>query len=217
MMDMSRSNRADGEATRGRILEVAGEFLASKGLADTTSKEIAERAGVNMASINYHFGSRGGLYKAVLAEAHRRLIDRDDLDRLFASNLPAHRKLHGLIGFLVDGGAGAARWPIMVLGRELLSPSPHLASLQQEEIFPKLRIILPVLHEISTIPADDPVLWRCLPCVVAPCIMTVLLSRAKPGLDEVSGPMSREDLIDHLCRYAIGGLEAIGRAHGNET
>ena len=55
---------------------------------------------MDLASINYHFGSRSGLYQAVLAEAHRRLMDVADLQRLAQSRLAATDKLRAVIGHL---------------------------------------------------------------------------------------------------------------------
>ena len=44
-----RAPRSDGAATRARILQVSGEMFAAAGLADTSNKDIAARAGVNPA------------------------------------------------------------------------------------------------------------------------------------------------------------------------
>ena len=65
--------RTDGQATRERILEAAGELIGANGYAQTTAKAVADRAEVSLTLINYHFGGREGLYRAVLIEAHRRL------------------------------------------------------------------------------------------------------------------------------------------------
>ncbi len=59
-----RALRTDGEATYNRILETAGKLFATSGFAETSSKAIAAKAEVDLASINYHFGSRSGLYQA---------------------------------------------------------------------------------------------------------------------------------------------------------
>jgi len=72
-----RSSRSDGEVTRARIIDIAGRLFAQNGYGETTSKEISEQADINMAAINYHFGSRENLYLAVLEEADRRLVDLD--------------------------------------------------------------------------------------------------------------------------------------------
>lgn len=59
----------------------ASAFLkrSANGFAGAPSKTIAAAAKADMASINYHFGNRDGLYRAVLVEAHHRIIDRADI------------------------------------------------------------------------------------------------------------------------------------------
>src|SRR3954469_24947558 len=97
----ARRQRADGTGTRDRILECAGELFAATGYAETTAKAIAAAARVDLASINYHFGSRTGLYQAVLVEAHRRLITLELLERLERADAPATAKFERLIEVLV--------------------------------------------------------------------------------------------------------------------
>ena len=127
MKKAARAPRPDGEATRARILEAAGELFAAHGYAEAASKAIAARAEVDLASINYHFGSRSGLYQAVLAEAHRRLMDVADLQRLAQSRLAATDKLRAVIGHLVGNAlSGAENWHISVLTAEILAPSSHI-------------------------------------------------------------------------------------------
>lgn len=76
------STRSDGRETRDHIIECAGRIYARDGYYKATSKEICETAGVNQGAVNYHFGNRDGLYKAVLAEAHRHIIDIQSLKEL---------------------------------------------------------------------------------------------------------------------------------------
>ncbi len=208
----TRAQRTDGETTYNRILDVAGVRIAARGFATTTSKEIAAEAGVDLASINYHFGNRSGLYRAVLAEAHRRLLDVKDLDRLMARDIPAAEKLRCLIELVVQGALGELDWPVVVLGREILSPSAYLQAFQQEELWPKLQLLLPMLAEITALPPDDPALLRCIPCVLAPCVMTTLLLRNSATASGLPFNPSRELMIDHLYLYAMGGLQTIARA-----
>jgi AcrR family transcriptional regulator len=199
--------------TRRRILEVAGERFATAGFAETANKEIAARAEVDLASINYHFGSRTDLYQAVLAEAHRRFADLDDIERMVAGDRPAAEKLKDLVRFILGGVAGEIGWPMIVLGREILSPSSHLRILQQEEVAPKLQMILPVLSEITGIPPDDPVLLRCLPCIAAPCVLIALLGRASTPLTDRIHEAPFETLVEQISTYALGGLDAVGRRY----
>jgi TetR/AcrR family transcriptional regulator len=52
--------------TRESLLASATEAFAERGFSGARVDEIAERAGANKAMIYYHFGSKEGLYKAVL-------------------------------------------------------------------------------------------------------------------------------------------------------
>jgi AcrR family transcriptional regulator len=69
---------ADGEAstTKARILDAAYRRLAREGYASLSMREIAKDAGVNHALINYHFRTKDQLVIAVLDEANRRLLER---------------------------------------------------------------------------------------------------------------------------------------------
>ncbi|WP_341677505.1 TetR/AcrR family transcriptional regulator [Niveibacterium sp. SC-1] len=210
----SRGLRADGEATRARILEAAGELFAAGGYADTTSKAIAARAGVDQASINYHFGSRSGLYQALLADAHRRLVSLADLRQLAESRLAPAQKLRTLIEQLVQRATGSTQgWHLKVLVREILAPSPHCQTLFQEEIFPKVFFVRRLISEITAIPEDDPAITRCLLSVMAPCLMLLLGTSGIPGPVQELLRMPGEALSEHLHRYALAGLTAIAQEH----
>jgi TetR/AcrR family transcriptional regulator len=56
---------AEKEA-RARLIEAALPLFATKGFKAVSIKEISQTAGVNGALINYYFGSKDGLYEAVL-------------------------------------------------------------------------------------------------------------------------------------------------------
>jgi AcrR family transcriptional regulator len=62
--------------TKARILEAAYQRLAREGYAALSVREIARDAGVNFALIHYHFESKDQLVLAVLDEANRRLLER---------------------------------------------------------------------------------------------------------------------------------------------
>lgn len=218
MKKAARAPRPDGEATRARILEAAGELFAAHGYAEATSKAIAARAEVDLASINYHFGSRSGLYQAVLAEAHRRLMDVADLQRLAQSRLAATDKLRAVIGHLVGNAlSGAENWHISVLTAEILAPSSHIQVLFESEIPRKIAVVMAIASDISGIPQDDPALQRCLLSVIAPCLLLQIGRRGVPGPVQAMLRMPAETLVDHLSRFAIAGLEAIGRDYAGSA
>lgn len=69
--------------TKARILEAAFQRLAREGYGALSIREIAKDAGVNHALVNYHFKSKEQLVIAVLDEANRRLLARQQ--RLYAA------------------------------------------------------------------------------------------------------------------------------------
>lgn len=56
-----RRARGGGEEVRARLREAARGCVAERGIAGATSREITERAGVNLASITYYYGSKDEL------------------------------------------------------------------------------------------------------------------------------------------------------------
>jgi AcrR family transcriptional regulator len=54
------------KATRARIIKAAARIFAEHGYEGASIRSIVAKADVNQAAINYHFGSKEGLYRAVL-------------------------------------------------------------------------------------------------------------------------------------------------------
>ena len=53
--------------TKNKILDAAEQLFADKGFNGTSLREITGAAGVNLAAVNYHFGSKKELIKAVMS------------------------------------------------------------------------------------------------------------------------------------------------------
>ncbi len=61
--------------TKEKILTVARELFALKGFEGASVREIAKRASVNIAAINYHFDTKEKLFNQVMDLAHREASD----------------------------------------------------------------------------------------------------------------------------------------------
>ena len=64
--------------TRDRILDAAERLFAQQGFDLTSLRALTTEADVNLAAVNYHFGSKERLFEAVLA----RLIAPINAERL---------------------------------------------------------------------------------------------------------------------------------------
>lgn len=117
------------DSAPGKILAVARTLFAERGLAATSTRAIANHAGVNLALIHYHFGSKEQLY--------RRVVEQEVID------------LHRLIGeFFSPDAAPADILPNMprvamrlhrdhphlmqVMLREMADGGPHLSAILDE-------------------------------------------------------------------------------------
>ena len=54
-------------STRDRLLDVAERLFAERGVDATSLRAITTEAEANLASVNYHFGSKDGLFLEILA------------------------------------------------------------------------------------------------------------------------------------------------------
>lgn len=67
--NVGRPRGGDPAETRREILKAAEESFAASGFVGATTRQVANRAGVNVATLHYHFGNKERLYRAVLDEA----------------------------------------------------------------------------------------------------------------------------------------------------
>ncbi len=209
-----RAPRQDGENTRSHLLDVAGRLFAVHGYLGTSSKEICLRAGVNIAAVNYHFGSRDGLYGAVLVEAHRQVVSQESLLAFVQSDLGPRDKLRGLIShFVAQAGQGEKSWGFRVVLREMMSPSPMASTLINEAIAPKAGIVAGLMAGYLDLPLTHPAVQRGMMMTIVPCI-TMLLgpeslrTTVLPALNPTS-----EGLVEDMTTFVLAGLDALAAAH----
>lgn len=213
-----RGKRGDGDLTRSRILEAAGRLVAECGYASMTSKEVCARACVNMAAVNYHFGSREGLYAAVLSEAHDRLFTLERLQQLLAEGT-AREKLSRTLDELLDHLHGPRSWHVRVLAREFFLPTGRLDTFLQEKVHPKARLLRGLLSEVTGIPQEAPQLDCCIASSIGTCMMFIMLDQAVadsllPNMTKKSASLDRtikDFLFAGLDDAAAQWREASGR------
>lgn len=88
------------EDKKDHILHIAEKLFALHGYDGASTRAIAQEAGVNLAMLNYYFGSKEGVYKAVLQS---RLVDfHQILSNINEENISPWDKLKKCIELYVD-------------------------------------------------------------------------------------------------------------------
>ncbi len=121
-----------GAETRARLIEAALDVFGRLGLEGATTRQIAKRAGVNLAAIVYHFGGKEALHLAVAEHVVSRISDllQPVLAEMadagaVASPAAARAALSHVLGHYVDvilGTAEAERWSRFIV-REQMQPT----------------------------------------------------------------------------------------------
>lgn len=201
--------REDGRETRALIIECAGKLIAEKGYAKTTSKEICQMAQVNMGAVNYHFGSRDGLYLAVMEEVHAYLMNLGELNKIAQSGKSPREKVESFLDFYVANAYDNKDWHVLAWARELLNPPEFIDEVLVRNALPKLAVVLDIFVEYTGLAKDDLRLYTCLLSTMAP-FGILFLARSNnvkyEKLLPVNYPLA--DVIVQLKKFAFAGLES---------
>lgn len=113
--------------TPQRLLQATRECLGRKGLAATTSRDIAASAEANLAAITYYFGSKDDLVAAALLEGLREWL-APAIEVLGREGEPAERTMTAIQTLTVTFDAHRADAPLYL---EALLQSRRMESLQR--------------------------------------------------------------------------------------
>jgi AcrR family transcriptional regulator len=124
--------------TRTRILDAAEELFMQHGFEATSMRVLTARAGVNLAAVNYHFGSKHALIEAVF----RRRLDPMNIARIAelerlekdagARALSPETIIRAFIGEslrMIEDTKGGGRNFIRLLGRTYTEPAKSIRAL----------------------------------------------------------------------------------------
>ncbi len=196
------------DQTKARLLEAAGEEFADKGFELARVRTICERAGANLAAVNYHFGDKEHLYIAVLREAHRCGLDEEvqDPDPKVA---PAER-LRTFIHHFLSRVLAMNRpedWQHRLMLREMLAPTPFSDVLVREVIRPRFERMKSLMRMICP-QADDRRLNALVFSVIGQCLHYKM---ARGITVRLIGQTSYHELdlhflTDHITGFCLAAL-----------
>jgi len=155
--------------TQTRILDAAEELFLLHGFEGASMRMLTARAGVNLAAINYHFGSKDALIEAVL----RRRLDPMNasriaaLDRLEADAAGRALAPEAIIGAfvgtslrMIEDARGGGRNFIRLLGRTYTDPDKRIRALIGQLYAPAMeRYKAAFTRALPDLPAEE-LVWR---------------------------------------------------------
>ena len=154
--------------TRTRILDAAEELFMQHGFEGTSMRTLTAKASVNLAAVNYHFGSKDALIEAVF---RRRLDPMNaariaELDRLEAApgSVPSSEAiirafLRASLAMVEDAKSGGRNF-IRLLGRAYTEPSKPIRALIGHLYAPAMaRYKSAFERALPELPKDE-LIWR---------------------------------------------------------
>jgi AcrR family transcriptional regulator len=210
--DPDREQDIPPKAARERILDTAEQLFAREGVTAVTLRSIAVAAEVNVAAVNYYFGSKEKLFEEMFV---RRVAPLNEarLDRLAAYLATARGKpsLEAIVRAyvlpaieLADASNASARAIIVQfsLGRILAMPEANKMLVRyydrlRAEYVAALKLALPSLE-------DEEVIWRyywmggCLMCSLAVPLGMVGQHDTASGSASGIGPTMADSLVGFL-------------------
>ncbi len=156
--------------TKQLILDAAERLFARNGFHNTSLRSITSKAGVNLAAVNYHFGSKGALLDKVF---ERRLLPLNKIRQDKLEDVRNSAKKQGrrpgvedvLRAFIEptlcfrNSGQGAEDF-IVLVGRTIHEPDNTVLKIFLSHVDPLFNLIFEILQEaLPDIPKDH-LFWR---------------------------------------------------------
>jgi TetR/AcrR family transcriptional regulator, regulator of cefoperazone and chloramphenicol sensitivity len=204
-------------STKDRLIAAAAELFAEHGFHGTTMRDIAERAGANLAASNYHYGSKKALYLEVLrvqfthvrAELRRRgaAPPPAQLDRLTRAQLVdvLRSRLRVFLNLLI-GPPPSLHGTLM--HREMCDPSEALPDIVREFIEPMVAEMTAIVGHLAP-HLDRDGAERAANSITGQALFyrfTMPAMLHMKALKSYPRGLARK-LADHITDFSLGALE----------
>ena len=148
--------RADAAEARDRLLHTALQMFSEQGFARTSTRALAQAAGVNLAAIRYYFGDKAGLYRATFTELAGGGCDAGSAD-LERTDLPLPELLRNYYaGFAEPLKQRELMHHCLRLHiREMLEPTEQSAMEREKDVRVHAALVAALCRHLALDAADD--------------------------------------------------------------
>lgn len=198
--------------TKTKILDAAEGYFSTIGFAETSMRQITSKADVNLAAINYHFGSKKDLIKSVLDRYLSQFIP-DLIAQLNSSTRDQHNVKalfncfkQPLLNLESINSKGTTRF-LQLLGRGYIDFQGHLRTFITEKYQSELQQIQQAFHLVMPELPPGEIFWR-LHFSLGTAAFTLAASHALTDIAEADFAQSlhTEDIIDRLLPFLAAGF-----------
>lgn len=194
--------------TRCRLIQAAGEIFAEHGFHKASVRQITEKAGVNVAAINYHFRDKAELYASCLRQC--RAPDEETI--AFDPSAPPEVRLRAYVDRLVLRllNPNRPRWHHLLMAREMAEPTAMLDQLVTEDIQPEVRELEATVNELTGGKLTrDRVMMQCF-SVISQCLSYLthraIQERLYPKFK--TKPPTPARIAEHVFAFSLAGIRA---------
>ena len=201
-------NNSASQDTQRRLLQSATEVFADRGYHAATIKEITDRAGASLASVNYHFRDKCELYAAVLRQIGEKIAEKIPPDDQLTGAAPM-RFRQFIQWYCLKALDGKRPWEQILLAREVAQPTEAMNWLLETYTRPLFDKLSNLIAELLHVPASDESVGLATASVFGQCVYFLrhlqLLSRMHPQLGEHPDV---QRLASHIAEFSLAGLQA---------
>jgi AcrR family transcriptional regulator len=205
--------RQDAVRTRKDLLMAASDIFAKRGFRDATIAEISQRAGANIASVNYHFGDKETLYREAWRQSFRDSIKAHPPDGGVDLNAPPEQRLKGQVAALLRRITDSDNKGFLIVNKELANPTGLLEEVMREEMRPLRRRIMTLVREILGADKSEIDVRFCTMSVASQCVIPAFTNMVeKPETDGENESLRIDDIeayAEHVVVFSLAGMGAI--------
>ena len=195
--------------TPGRVLAAACQVFAEKGYRDAKISEICRCAGANVAAVNYHFGDKESLYAEAWRSSFDAALEAHPPDGGVPDDAPPQERLHGRVKALIQRIADPHNYEFEILSKEMGAPTGFLDQAMKEAIEPLRTAMRGIVGELLGGDAPELHVGFCARSVISQCT-NLRMRRRLRGSPDPLGPEHIDELADHVTRFSIAGIRAVG-------
>lgn len=208
----------DQSSTKDRIFIAGIHIFAKHGFSGARVREICRLAeSSNMNAVNYYFGGKAQLYKAILEMMFSEFGKRVQNSAMTTPSLKPEERLCYFIKaycemLFTENPVGEAIQAIF--NNEMAQPSPYLNELIDRYLIDQNNAILQMVDEVVGPDAPRWLLQDCGVSVFSQIIYYSSTWRIYSRVNPTHPGMGtyKHHLADHVCRFSLAGLKEIKRA-----